>query len=314
MAPRCRMPLSPSMEARLSNSQDSLISTGSNQELKTQLDSTLAEVEAIAEQLEKKQKKRPSLEKSPSDANSNNKPKPTVRRKASEQILASSTSASNGSNGAQNGGARPRDNQPHPLTRSSLGGASASDVSTSSSNEPAVMLRQGSWASREHISASPLTTATSRGYQDGERKAFSKNKTLWERRSSAQSTGGLATSTASDEGVRGGFRSNRDFWNQRAAMKQKQTPDLVLDLPAGTGPKPKPRPRAMTSGADSMSSSNSSSGDENLAAAADKFTKPDRDTLRKNSTKSNTPPEEKPEIAEKKVSVVHAKLRKNPPK
>ena len=57
MGPRSRLPLSPSMEARLSDdtseSQDSLVSTGSNQELKTQLDTTLAEVEAITKQLEK---------------------------------------------------------------------------------------------------------------------------------------------------------------------------------------------------------------------------------------------------------------------
>ena len=57
MGPRSRLPLSPSMEARLSDdtstSQDSLASTGSNQELQTQLDSTLAEVEAITIELEK---------------------------------------------------------------------------------------------------------------------------------------------------------------------------------------------------------------------------------------------------------------------
>merc|ERR1712008_674287 len=41
--PRSRLPVSPDMEARLSTSQDSLgASTGSNRELKTQLDSTLA--------------------------------------------------------------------------------------------------------------------------------------------------------------------------------------------------------------------------------------------------------------------------------
>ena len=58
MGPRSRLPLSPSMEARLSDdntsaSQDSLVSTGSNQDLKAQLDTTLAEVEAITQQLEK---------------------------------------------------------------------------------------------------------------------------------------------------------------------------------------------------------------------------------------------------------------------
>ena len=89
MTPRSRLPLSPSMEARLSTSQDSLHSTGSNQELKSQLDSTLAEVEAIAEHLEK-QKKAP-LEKSVSDFSVKPKismdvPKPTVRRKTSEQL------------------------------------------------------------------------------------------------------------------------------------------------------------------------------------------------------------------------------------
>ena len=45
------------MEARhsdeASTSQDSLVSTGSNEELKTQLDTTLAEVEAITQELEK---------------------------------------------------------------------------------------------------------------------------------------------------------------------------------------------------------------------------------------------------------------------
>ncbi len=312
MAPRSRMPLSPSMEARLSNSQDSLISTGSNQELKTQLASTLAEVEAIAEQLEKQ--KKPPLEKSPSD--SLNKPKPTVRRKASEQILSS------------NGGARPRDQQqqPSPLSRTGVTASSASELSTPSpSSEPGVKLRQSSWASREHISSGKLTAASPLTSENPavEKRSFSKNKNMWERRTSAQSTGGLASTTstaaASEEGVRGGFRSNRDFWNQRAAMKQKQTPDLVLDLPAGTVPKPKPRPRAMTS---DMSSSNSSSGEEN-SLTADQFAKPDRDTLRKSSSKSNTPTEDtnpSPKSglgaasSEKKQLSAHAKLRKNPPK
>lgn len=317
MAPRSRMPLSPSMEARLSSSQDSLISTGSNQELKTQLDSTLAEVEAIAEHLEKQ--KKPPLEKSTSDTSRpiskkslNDPPKPTVRRKASEQIPDKPTAAN---------GARPRErasisstSPPNPIPRASMSSASASDVSAAC--EP-VMLRQGSWASREHINSSGKAVG-------GEKKNFGANKTLWESRTSATS-GGLpaAGSGGGEVGVRGGFRSNRDFWNQRTAIqqKQKQTPDLVLDLPAsGTAPKPKPRPRGggQPSTADSLSSSNSSSGDENLAAA-DQFANPDRNTLRKSSTKSS--PDENgsspPGSLNKsqKIPPVQARLqKKSPPK
>jgi hypothetical protein len=45
------------MEAQLRTaSQDSLLSTGSNQELQTQLDSTIAQVEAFAKEIEKRKK------------------------------------------------------------------------------------------------------------------------------------------------------------------------------------------------------------------------------------------------------------------
>jgi hypothetical protein len=98
---------------------------------------------------------------------------------------------------------------------------------------------------------------------------FAKNRNLWERRSSQQNVSAAANAdeAADDSGhaVRGGFRSNRDFWEQRVTMRQKQTPDLVLDLPVNTlstspgaastaaaaatsptatvAPTPKPRPR-----------------------------------------------------------------------
>ena len=280
MAPRSRLPLSPSMEARLSTSQDSLSSSGSNRELKTQLDSTLAEVEAIAEHLEKQ--KKPSIEtsKSPDDI----LPKPTVRRKTSEQLSSRTLPSSNG--------ARPRERAslacittPDPAPR-----PSASDVKT----EPSISVRQSSWASREGLNA--------------EHKAFSLNKSLWERRSgsSSQSTEEVAGS------LRGGFRSNRDFWNQRVAIqqKQKQTPDLVLDLPASTAPaiKPKPRPRGSgTKASDSMSSASSSSGDETLATA-DQFAKPDRNTLRKSSTASKSP-EDEAVTTPKRIPPVQARLQ-----
>ena len=160
--PRSRLPVSPDMEARLSTSQDSLASsTGSNRELKTQLDSTLAEVEAIAEHLEK-QKKSP-LEKSLSDikphpglaqADQNQShPKPMVRRNTAEKISISRTlpsiSGSTGSS-AMAGGARPRkfSSPPDPAPRSSMSDAVSND------NIPPVMLRQSSWASREHVNSS----------------------------------------------------------------------------------------------------------------------------------------------------------------
>ena len=253
------MPVSPSMEAVLSTSQDSLTSTGSNQELKTQLDSTLKEVEAIAEHLEKQ--KKPPLEK----ANSESMPKPMVRRKTSEQLVSKTLPSSNG--------ARPRERVslstvPDPAPRPSVSVA------------PSGMLRQSSWASREQVNEI-------------------KSKNVWEKQSS------------SDVGsLRGGFRSNRDFWNQRVSIQQKakQTPDLVLDLPASSpgSLKPKPRPR----GLDSMSSS-SGSGDENLTGgvSAEQFAKPDRNTLKKANSNSSSPPEEK-----KRIPPVQARLlKKSPP-
>merc|ERR1719376_806602 len=84
---------------------------------------------------------------------------------------------------------------------------------------------------------------------------------LWERRTSFQSpstprrptkasspSGSSVTSsslppvTSSEDGdetplAKGGFRNNRDFWEQRVTMRQKQTPDLVMDLPLSTSPK-----------------------------------------------------------------------------
>ena len=122
--------------------------------------------------------------------------------------------------------------------------------------------------------------------------------------------------------LRGGFRSNRDFWNQRVAIqqKQKQTPDLVLDLPASTAPaiKPKPRPRGSNNNgkgaSDSLSSASSSSGDETLANSADQFAKPDRNTLRKSSGASAKSSPEEQEASEavstpKRIPPVQARLQ-----
>jgi SLIT-ROBO Rho GTPase activating protein len=316
--PRSRLPVSPDMEAKLSTSQDSLASsTGSNRELKTQLDSTLAEVEAIAEHLEKQ--KKPALAKSLSDIKHPGSaqadlqaPQPMVRRNTAEQISVSKTLPGFSASGA--GGARPRkfSSPPDPAPRSSM-----ADVSTAN-NAPPVMLRQSSWASREHVNAS--------GQGDAKAGGFNKNKSIWEKRTTGPGAAGSTTASmtsATDNigSLRGGFRSNRDFWNQRTSIqqKQKQTPDLVLDLPASTAPlsKPKPRPRAKVS-ADSMSSSTSSSagssdGDETLGAA-DQFAKPDRNTLRKTSATGSTNSSKSDEnTTTKRIPPVQARLQKKSP-
>ena len=166
-------------------------------------------------------------------------------------------------------------------------------------------VKQSSWASRDGLNS--------------EQKAFSLNKNMWERRSGSTSGGG------SEEvgSLRGGFRSNRDFWNQRVAIqqKQKQTPDLVLDLPASTvSPtliKPKPRPRGSGKASDSLSSASSSSGDETLATA-DQFAKPDRNTLRKTSATGSTNSSKSDETnsqntTTKRIPPVQARLQKKSP-
>jgi hypothetical protein len=102
---------------------------------------------------------------------------------------------------------------------------------------------------------------------NGDVQPFPNSRNVWERRASSQSTTSasnaadqnnsqpLPNMSASVEGAhqiggiggvgpnpvsvafqlqRGGFRNNRDFWEQRGAMRQKQTPDLVIDLPVSS--------------------------------------------------------------------------------
>ena len=166
----------------------------------------------------------------------------------------------------------------------------------------------------------------SAGQGDAKAGGFNKNKSIWEKRTTGPGAAGstaASTASATDNigSLRGGFRSNRDFWSQRTSIqqKQKQTPDLVLDLPASTAPlsKPKPRPRAKVS-ADSMSSSTSSSagssdGDETLGAA-DQFAKPDRNTLRKTSATGSTNSSKSDEnTTTKRIPPVQARLQKKSP-
>ena len=358
MGPRSRLPLSPSMEARLSDdtstSQDSLVSTGSNQELKTQLDTTLAEVEAITQELEKKKlpkhvKQKSSVVESlnaemdasispPQHQQAPPKPRRASRdfvelqsnqRRASQQndIVNNAKTVETSKMIGGETGARMRDptkkysseTAPKVTPRSSVPGKKES-TSSGSSNSP--LITQSSWASRDQglnttsAAASaralknsrvtspkpkqssssisdtqaknggeekaPLSTVETRkasitsqqndNSSNGDVRSISNSRDLWQRRASTQSNTHAADSqerkqsydssnmsisvgSAQEAGLggggvgpnpvsaafqqsaalqRGGFRNNRDFWEQRGAMRQKQTPDLVLDLPVSS--------------------------------------------------------------------------------
>ena len=109
-----------------------------------------------------------------------------------------------------------------------------------------VFLRQSSWASREQIvdgeedpnNGARRTSTSSLGANTNSNGGiFAKSRSIWERRTSQQCVAGDGAGDVAgqdDNAVRGGFRSNRDFWEQRVTMRQKQTPDLVLDLPVNT--------------------------------------------------------------------------------
>ena len=343
MGPRSRLPLSPSMEARLSDdtstSQDSLVSTGSNQELKTQLDSTLAEVEAITQELEKKKLPKhvkqtsPVVESSKAEMDASTSPpqhqqappKPrrasrdfveiqSNQRRASQQndIVNKAKTVETPKTIGGETGARVRDptkkysseTAPKITPRSSVAGKKDS-TSSCSSNAP--LITQSSWASRDQGLNTTSAAASARALRNskatapkpkqssssisdtqvknggdekaasqqndnssnGDVRSFSNSRDLWQRRASTQSNThasdpqerkqsydssnmSISVGSAQDAGVggggvgpnpvsaafqqsaalqRGGFRNNRDFWEQRGAMRQKQTPDLVLDLP-----------------------------------------------------------------------------------
>ena len=235
-----------------------ILTTYDFQELKTQLDSTIAEVEAIAEHLEK-QKSSPSSESGSAERKPKLSetspptaaPKPTLRRVAS--------------------GGESSTPQPKPRTIEQPDDQKSKEDSTNR-----VFLRQTSWASREQIATvgndglvvsdddAPRRVSTSSLGATSNGGIFAKNRSLWERRSSQQNVAANVEGEDGGNAVRGGFRSNRDFWEQRVTMRQKQTPDLVLDLPVNTlstspgaatvsttatspasasAPIPKPRPR-----------------------------------------------------------------------
>ena len=351
MGPRSRLPLSPSMEARLSDdtsaSQDSLVSTGSNQELKTQLDTTLAEVEAITTELEKQKlpsndenQRSPIFQTSTIEVNTSPSqqqapPKPRRLSKDSSELQPQQRRSSEQGDGytkavgivgprksSEETGARARNpvkkysnsnTLPHPPEKLSenekvpkVTPRTTSTAKHDSGSSKPLLITQSSWASRDqginvksatasskvlqtkratspkqnkspspphdtqntnaNVGRSQLSKAEARKGSLASNQIDNPNKSVWERRASSQSTTSASNladqqnsgqqvynMSASVEGAqqlggvvgpnpvsvafqlqRGGFRNNRDFWEQRGAMRQKQTPDLVIDLPVSS--------------------------------------------------------------------------------
>lgn len=126
---------------------------------------------------------------------------------------------------------------------------------------------------------------------------FSQNRELWQRRAASQ------THIESSKSIVKSFRSNQDFWE----MRQKHTPDLVMDLPLLGSSSPKEAGGSKKSlsavSLSSLSSSSSSGEEENLTAetvvsptgpespdmttAAERFAKQNQCTLKKNTKASH---------------------------
>ena len=126
---------------------------------------------------------------------------------------------------------------------------------------------------------------------------FSQNKEIWQRRAASQ------TQMESSKSIVKGFRSSQEFWE----MRQKHTPDLVMDLPllGSSSPKEAGEGKKSLSAASlsSLSSSSSSGEEESLVAetvvsptgpespdmttAAERFAKQNQCTLKKNTKASH---------------------------
>ena len=88
-------------------------------------------------------------------------------------------------------------------------------------SESGIVLRQSSWGSRDNVlKTKQVTPVVSRPDDPADPDSEQKS-----------------------EGGGGGFKSNRSFWETK--IRQKQTPDLVLDLPVSSSTQPMPKPRAL---------------------------------------------------------------------
>jgi hypothetical protein len=178
---------------------------------------------------------------------------------------------------SQETGARPRSVQTPSVT----------PRTTKPLDTESVLLKQSSWGSRK----GPRETEPTEEHLS----AFVKRKELWEKRTNS-------TPSSDDEKERGtpNFRGNRDFWEQKSLGRKKtpgQTPDLVMDLPAGalasSPPVPAPRPRKSRSpSSDSVGARSVSSEDSVVitspVSSADTFAA-DTDTLKKPQSNQSTP-------------------------
>jgi len=275
---RCGAPrrLSPQLRLRVS-SQDSLASTGSNQELRDELESSLAVVKAAVEDVVRL-----------TSPDSEVAPEIGQRTPEEETVMELATRPAGSREGigrklsmeevevrrkSQETGARPRSVQTPTVTPRS--GRSVVELE-------GVLLKQNSWGSRKVLKEPEVEVE--------QISAFVRKKELWERRTHS------SPSSDDERGEKVGFRGNRDFWEQRSLTRVNtpgQTPDLVMDLPAGalasSPPVPAPRPRKSRSpSSDSVSSRSTASSEDSTSSppplsSADTFAA-DTDTLRKTSS------------------------------
>lgn len=301
---RCGAPprrLSPQLKLRVS-SQDSLASTGSNQELREELESSLAVVKAAVEDVVRLTSPESEVPPSPlltseASGGARTPEEETVmelaaRPAGSREGIGRQLSMeeveyrANKSNEVGSGGARPRSVQtPSAAPRSAKTGPEPEGV---------VLLKQNSWGSRKVLRESGGEQSVVGGDGEPVLSAFVRRKELWERRAHS-------SPSSDDEREKTGFKGNRDFWEQRSQTRTKtpgQTPDLVMDLPAGalasSPPVPAPRPRKSRSpSSDSVSGRSTASSEDSAASSpslssADTFAA-DTDTLKKSSAHSSSP-------------------------
>jgi len=262
-----------------SSSQDSLVSTGSNEKLKSELENTLACVKAVVEEVvgEKEKAVTNEVEMVEELANLPAGSRHGVGRKFSNpggEPLSTDHLL----------GARPRAPTATPRTSRTTPG-----------DQEGILLKQSSWGSRFGLKEETP--------EDNGNSSFIRRKDLWERRS-------ITSTTSNEDDGNSNFRGNRDFWKSKTTPRSQkppaQAPDLVMDLPtgpvAGSPPIPAPRPvhfrRSRSPSSDSVASNQSSSSESParnsiFLTTADNFAA-DTDTLKKtqaaqNSTTTSTP-------------------------
>ena len=284
---------------RTAGSQDSLASTGSNQDLMQELQRERETVVELVEDVMRRSSPEAAetvLELAGRPAGS----REAIGRKHSMDEIqirrshgGSEDTSTNSSGGVGTGthGARHRSVQtPVATPRTVKPGVADKDQEGNS-----VLLKQTSWASRRAGGGGAAASSSREGTEEvAPPTGFTRNRDLWERR-----TNSTPSSDEEKEKERGGFRGSRSFWEQRAGSTRQQhnnsgqTPDLVMDLPAGalasSPPVPIPRPRRSRSpSSDSIGSSgeSSASGESNMSpslSSADTFAAADTDTLKKSA-------------------------------